>query len=50
MTISTDPTADPSSMQDACRTYNQLIPSIFIPPKIKRHILSYISSWESKNT
>ena len=24
--------------------------SIFIPPKIKRHILSYIYSWKSKNT
>ena len=24
--------------------------SIFIPPKIKRHILSYVSSWKSKNT
>ena len=33
------------------RPLNQSInQSIFIPPKIKRHILSYISSWESKNT
>ena len=33
------------------RPLNQSInQSIFIPPKIKRHIFSYISSWESKNT
>ena len=30
--------------------YQSINQSIFIPPKIKRHILSYIYSWKSKNT
>ena len=40
------------AIQDSSATANQhkLGQSIFIPSKIKRHILSYIYCWRSKNT